>query len=53
MIRRPGGIVLPFIVRHLDGGGSDGYKCVQFVASPSVMHVCLSRTRSVRVGHIP
>ena len=28
---------------HLDGG-PDGYECVEFVSSPSVAHVRLSRT---------
>ena len=29
---------------RIDGGGPDGYHCVEFVASPSVAHVRLSRT---------
>jgi dihydrofolate reductase len=29
---------------HLDGG-PEGYECAEFVASPSVVHVRLSRTR--------
>jgi hypothetical protein len=29
---------------HFDGGGPDGYQCVEFVASASVAHVRLGRT---------
>jgi dihydrofolate reductase len=31
---------------HFDGGGPEGYACVEFVASPSVAHVRLARTPS-------
>jgi dihydrofolate reductase len=44
-------VIVPILLRsgerlfdRFDGGGPDGYQCVEFVASPSVAHVRLSRT---------
>jgi dihydrofolate reductase len=44
-------VIVPVLLRsgerlfdHSDGGGPDGYQCVEFVASPSVVHVRLART---------
>jgi len=34
------------LLDNVDAGGPAGYECVEFVASPAVMHVRLARTRS-------